>query len=47
MRAGIQNDLIFRDFTGFRVSPKMVRLARNDSFWRIATQSLKGEEETG
>jgi len=31
MRAGIQNDLIFRHVTGFRVSPSIVWLARNDS----------------
>jgi hypothetical protein len=32
MRAGIQNDLIFSYLPGFRVSPKIVLLARNDSF---------------
>jgi hypothetical protein len=32
MRAGIQNALIAHYSPGFRVSPNMVLLARNDSF---------------
>ena len=35
MRAGIQNDLIFSKFPGFRVSLKIVLLARNDSFLEL------------
>jgi hypothetical protein len=31
MRAGIQTNLISPDFPGFRVSPMIIRLARNDS----------------
>jgi hypothetical protein len=31
-RRGIQNDLVLNDPPGFRVSPKIVGLARNDSF---------------
>jgi hypothetical protein len=31
-RRGIQNDSISRNFSGFRVSPNIVGLARNDDF---------------
>ncbi len=40
MRAGIQNDLVFRNFPGFRVSLNIDLLARNDSFLGLR-QSLR------
>jgi hypothetical protein len=46
MRAGIQNILIFCDLPGFRVSPKIFRLARNDSFPGFRHSFLVGGKQS-
>ena len=46
MRAEIQNVLIFRHFPGFRVSPTVFGLARNDAFAGLR-YSLEGEGGKG
>jgi hypothetical protein len=42
MRAGIQNNLISPLFPGFRVSPTILRLARNDRFVQVSIQPSEG-----
>jgi hypothetical protein len=45
MRAGIQDNLIFRHFSGFRVSPKILRLARNDNIVELKECLLSYRQE--
>ena len=47
MRAGIQSDLISAAFPGFRVSPHITRLARNDSIVELRHRPRLGNDSMG